>query len=86
MTHFGNVGSGVPPGNQFIQIILGAPIVPSLERLTQERHLVANLDRVVWEHPLVANYERLDQERHLVANLNWFIWEYSLVANLDRLG
>ena len=33
---------------------LGAPIVPSLERLTQERHLVANLDRVVWEHPLVA--------------------------------
>ena len=49
-----SVGSGVPPGNQFIQIILGAPIVPSLERLTQERHLVANLDRVVWEHPLVA--------------------------------
>ena len=54
MAHFGNVGSGVLPGKQFIQIILGAPIVPSLERLTQERHLVANLDRVVWEHPLVA--------------------------------
>ena len=54
MAHLGNVGSGVPPGNQFIQIILGAPIVPSLERLAQECHLVANLDRVVWEHPLVA--------------------------------